>query len=51
MKCKIEGCTNSEDLNFGALRYHLRNKHGYSYDRMRVYLDNLKKRITFKGVE
>ena len=29
MKCKAKGCTNSEDLNFGELMYHLRDVHAF----------------------
>ena len=37
MKCKNEGCTNSEDLNFGELNYHLRSVHAFGDRKMLEY--------------
>ena len=37
MKCKVEGCTNLEDLNFGEFHYHLRDVHAFGDQKMLEY--------------
>lgn len=42
MKCKVEGCANSEDLTFGEFHYHLRDVHEFRDQQMlEYYLKNI----------
>ena len=38
MKCKVEGCINSENLTFGELGYHLRDVHAFGDRQMAEYM-------------
>ena len=37
MKCKVEGCSNAEDLRFGELYYHLKAVHSFGNRKMLEY--------------